>query len=660
MKQITLLLFILNTLLLTSQEERYNSKSLDVTINDVQTKTFVKDSSANAFVIYEQGNSYVDNDEYDLHTEIKRKVKILNKEGFKHANVAIYLYKSKNSEEKVENIKAITYNQGNGQIVGTHLLKEEIYTEEYNENYNVVKFTLPNIKEGSVITYSYEVVSEFMFKYHGWSFQSDIPKLFSEYKASIPGNWLYNIKLVGNKKLFEEERYTSESEIRKECLVMSNGSKADCGNSTYSMKHIPAFIEEDYMTAKNNYLARIEYELKTFKGMDGSVKHYTKTWEDADREFRTEKEIGKQIKTTIPLEDLLSPETISETDTLKKAQAIYKYAQENYTWNGDYKIFEGVSIKNLLKTNSGNVSSINILLHNMLREANVDVKPVLLSTRNNGIPTTLYPVITDFNYLIVQATINNKTYFLDATDKFLSFGEIPFRCLNYIGRVLDFKKGSQWIDITPKSRTSTMYSTTLTLNEDASLSGAVKTNQTGYHALSSKKEYYKNRDTYIDDLEDEYPNLEINNHEVLSENQTSEKFSEAYNVNFEFDTGSTDLLYLNPFIIKFFSTNPFKLQERTYPIDFGYQDTYFYTLKLNFDPEKFEISEVPKNINAVIPNNKGSVSFMSTIKENYVQLMFRINFNDAVYPPEYYPYLKELMNQVVNIQTNSLILLKRK
>ncbi|WP_276205018.1 hypothetical protein [Flavivirga aquatica] len=43
------------------------------------------------------------------------------------------------------------------------------------------------------------------------------------------------------------------------------------------MKDIPAFIEEDYMTSESNYLIRIDYELKTFKGFDGVINDYTKT-----------------------------------------------------------------------------------------------------------------------------------------------------------------------------------------------------------------------------------------------------------------------------------------------------------------------------------------------------------------------------------------------
>ena len=45
--------------------------------------------------------------------------------------------------------------------------------------------------------------------------------------------------------------------------------------------------------------------------------------------------------------------------------------------------------------------------------------------------------------IYVQATINNKTYLLDATDKYLNFGQIPFRSLNQYGRLLDFKKDTR-------------------------------------------------------------------------------------------------------------------------------------------------------------------------------------------------------------------------
>nr|WP_276205021.1 DUF3857 domain-containing protein [Flavivirga aquatica] len=116
--------------------------------------------------------------------------------------------------KKVKKIIATTYNKIDGKVVKTQLQEKDIFKEKYNENYTLVKFTLPNIKEGSVITYNYTIISPFMFKYKGWNFQSKIPKLYSEYKASIPGNWEYKIKLVGSK-----EFAVNESKVEKNAYL---------------------------------------------------------------------------------------------------------------------------------------------------------------------------------------------------------------------------------------------------------------------------------------------------------------------------------------------------------------------------------------------------------------------------------------------------------
>src|SRR5690606_4326818 len=148
----------------------------------------------------------------------------------------IYLYNNQNRSEKVTKIIGTTYNLIDGEVVKINLNEKDIFREKLDDNHTIVKFTLPNIKEGSVITYSYTLTSPFMFNYKGWNFQDDIPKLYSEYEASIPGNWQYNTKLVGNKTLFK-----NESKINKDCLIVFNGGKADCAHSIYVMKDIPAF-----------------------------------------------------------------------------------------------------------------------------------------------------------------------------------------------------------------------------------------------------------------------------------------------------------------------------------------------------------------------------------------------------------------------------------
>tara|TARA_R110002050_G_scaffold300836_1_gene473993 strand:- start:5193 stop:7160 length:1968 start_codon:yes stop_codon:yes gene_type:complete len=647
-----ILLFLVSSLFIYSQEKN-KPQDYRVSLSDLKLTSYAKDSTANALVLYEYGKSHVDPSSYKLRTEEKHKIKILNQEGFKNANISIHLYKSDNNRyEKVENIIASTYNLIDGEVIITKLDESNIYREEYDENHTLVKFTLPNIKEGSVITYSYNLISPFMFNYKGWNFQGDIPKLYSEYCASIPANWEYNIKLIGSKKLF-----INESDVKKECLTGGNGGVANCFETRYAMKDMPAFIEEDYMTSKSNYLARVEYELKIFTQFDGRQNFYTKTWKTVDDDLKKEKTIGKQLSKSIKAEEILPLNIINETDPLKKAKAIYQFTQENYSWNKEFRIFNDVSVKDLIKNKSGNATAINIFLKILLEETGISTKPVLLSTRGNGFATKIFPVISEFNYLIVQVTIDKKTYLLDATDDYLSFGEIPFRCLNQYGRLIDFKKGSEWIDIEPSKKSSTFYNVELNIDANNNFTGSIKTKRTGYKALVAKKNYFPNPVDYVEKLENNSPYIEITNHEISSNDKTNPDFSESYQI--EYTPGNTgDIQYLNPFFTKFFAETPFKLQERTYPIDFGYKDTYFYMFKLNFD-NNFNVIEQPKDLVLTLPNDAGLISFSTQVIGNSVNLLFKIDFKESIYPPEFYPYLKEFMSKIVNIQTNSIIALKK-
>ena len=653
MKQLTITFWLLFVITVKAQSG-FDSESVKVTRGDLETNHYEKDTTANAIVLYEYGNSYVENDYFNLHTEITKKIKILKRNGFDKATIEEILYHDGSKHERMYDITASTYNlEKNGSITATRLDQKDIYEEKYNEHYNLTKFTLPNLHEGSVIVFKYTLSSPYMFKYKGWKFQDDIPKLHSEYHTSIPANWEYHIKLVGYKDLFKEE-----SKLKKRCLEGGNGTYADCTEAVYIMKDIPALIEEDYMTTANNYLSRIEYELKILKHFDGRVDNITKTWKTTDKEIKSLPEIGRQLGKSSMLKGLIDNSISNETDPLKKAMAIYNYVLENYTWNGKHQIFTDVSVKDLIKNKSGKASEINILLHNLLEENGIQVLPVLLSTRDNGFATQIYPVLSDFNYLLVQAKIDNETYLLDATDKYLSFGEIPFKCLNHYGRLMDFDKGSYYIDIVPKKTSIVHYKVELNLDQNNNLTGTIDSKTSGYHALSLKRKYFGNKQEYLNDFENKYNNFTFLDHKVSNEDKTSYEFLETFNIEYNFDDIAGNL-YINPFLFKFFTENPFKLQERTYPIDFGFKDAFLYTLKLNLD-DSFEIVEKPEDQTLTLPNNKGSLVLSSNIQDNSVLLYFKFNFNESLYGPEYYDYLKKFMAKIVDIQKNSLLYIKKK
>ncbi|MGR7814614.1 DUF3857 domain-containing protein [Lacinutrix undariae] len=649
MKYFVQILLLLCALNLQAQTD-FNASEYNVSRNDLITNHFENDSTAGALVIYEKGYSYIDKHDFRLKTEIKKKIKILNANGFGKATVAIYLYYNKRNKEKISNIRAITYNLDGEKVSTIKLEDDQIYTEAYNKNHTAIKFTLPAIKEGSVITYSYELDTPFIYKYRPWNFQSDIPKLYSEYITSIPGNYEYNAKLVGGLK-FSDRSVAYE----RECLKTNYGASANCNISTYKMENIPAFIEESYITAKQNYLSRIEYELEVYRGFDGRIDNISKTWKDADKEFKLNDNLGHQLGKGNYAKTLLTAQITNADTPLQKAQNIYKYVQDTYTWNNSYS--KEVKVKDLVSEKSGNVKEINILLHNLLENEGFKVYPVLSSTRKNGFPTKLYPIITDFNYLIVQVEIDGKTYLLDATDKYLDFGMLPFRCLNLTGRLLDFKNGSRWIDIEANKMSIVRNKVELSLNKNQELSGTISSVNSGYHALPLKKSYFESSENYLKYFENTYPNIQFLDHSVSTENQTSFDFKETFTVNSQLETIGGNI-YLNPFLFKVISENPFKLQERTYPIDFGYKDAYLYSFEIKTDG--YDVVEIPKDLNLSLPNGKGTLIFTTKQTDNSVMIYFKFNFTDAIYGASYYSVLKAYMGKIVDIQKNSLILLKKK
>ncbi|WP_298541008.1 DUF3857 domain-containing protein [uncultured Aquimarina sp.] len=639
---------------LSISQENYNYKSLVVSEADLKGTRYEKDTTANAFFIYEKGFSRIENGgNYNLLTDYSGKIKILNKEGFDESTIEVLLYRNKSRKEILRNLIAFTHNLENGKIVKTKLEEDKIYREKYNDHYTLVKFAFPNVKPGSVITYSYQTESPFIFNFNGWDFQDDIPKMYSEYINDLPGNYLYNIRLVGPLKLDVEE-----SSIKRECIELSNSATADCSHNQYIMKDIPAFKEEKYMTAKKNYFSRVEYELREYKGFDGVNKKYTETWKNVDKELRTEKTIGIQLKKANATKNVL-PEAIKTMPiSLEKAKAIYKHVTNNYTWNKKYRIFRDVDIKEILKSKVGNVAEMNILLHNIYKEQGFTVKPVLLSTRSNGYATKVHPVLTDFNYLIIQLTIDQETHLLDATEKTLAFGQIPFRCLNQYARLLDFKKGSSWIDITSKNRSSHYYREKLKLTNKLTLEGEAKYTYNGYHAYFRRKAFDKVlKEKYLNKILNDDENLTVSEASLQNEDDLEKPFIEE--VNFTKSTEQIeDIIYLKPFTKSFFKENPFKLNERTYPVDFGYNDSYSYIVLIEI-PENCQFLDIPENKNYVLPGKTGKLSLNFQLAGDKLQINHNIKFLSSYYPVEYYDSLKEFFNLIVDMENNTVITIKK-
>ncbi|ARV08146.1 hypothetical protein BTO05_00260 [Winogradskyella sp. PC-19] len=648
MKKYIFLLIILFSL---STNAQVFEIGMNVTKQELETNTYEKDPAAEALIIYDYGNAFFNKDTWRLNIKTNQKIKILNKEGLKHGKVEIPLYIGKDSRENLKDVSVQVHNLENGKPVITNMSQDAIYTEK-NDTYEVARLVFPNVKVGSIITYSYTKTTNFINKFVPWSFQHDIPTLYSELNASIPGNYDYNIKLVGSIPL-----KVNTNNIDYNCLEAGRGAYANCAVYRYVMTDIPAYRKEKYTTTKANYLSRIEYELSVVKQFNGSVDKITKSWEDVDGELKADSDFGRQINKKKLVKELLPPPITSIKDTKEKAKAIYQYVLDNYIWDSKSGRYDA-SIKRLLEEKGGNAFEINLLLQNLLHAEGLESYAMLVSTRDNGLATKVYPVLTDFDYTIVKLVIKDETYYLDATNPYLSFGELPFYCLNQYGRVNDTEYGSYWEDIAPGQYSTIQIGAKYKLSENNQLKGDVNISVTGYNSHAKKKLYHENSSVYLERLKSSYTNSTIEKHEVLSKNKNDNKFSEVLEVLHE-EEFVGDKIYFNPFIYKFYEENPFKLEQRTYPIDFGYKQLFNYAIEVELG-DKLKVVELPKPINFALPNKGGLVTFSTSANEEKLSVFVRIKLDKPIYDASYYEALKAFMGQIIDLQNNSVVVLEKK
>ncbi|MCM8570637.1 DUF3857 domain-containing protein [Gramella jeungdoensis] len=645
--------FILATNLI-AQDQKFNTLNTIPSETDLKATTYQRDTTANAFYIFEEGFSQISvKRDYDLSTEYKAKIKILNKEGLKYANIEIPLVKTDHSSEKIYDLKAYTYTWENGKKVKHTLNQANVYKEEF-ETHDLIKFTFPDAKPGAVLVYSYELVSPYLFDFNTWRFQEYIPKEFSRFTAKIPANYEYYVTKRG-----ELELKKADSRVAKQCIDFGgNSSIADCIETVYEMEKIPAFKAEDYLTAERNFMSRIEFELIQITHLDGYVKKFTKTWDDVDHELRTSKGIGRQLRRDGLVDELLPEEIRALPNNLDKAKAIYSYVQKNYTWNGEYNIHKDMNLKELIKDHTGNVLAINTLLHNLYDAEGFKVFPVMASTRRRGFPAKIHPVLSDFNYIFIQLELENEEYLLDATEKNLDFGRLPFRALNQYARKIDFENGSSWIDIIPKDFSQITFRDSLKIRKDGTSNGFSEQILTGYHALTLRNNM---EETSEDEIFNKFskPNAHTRAIETVLKNR--DNLNEKLLIRYSLENKTqkiNDRIYFNPFNFQFFTENPFKLEERNYPIDFGYKDAYLYSAIVEI-PENYEIEELPKDKALRMSDGLGSLIFAARkISESTLNIQCRLSFGEAVYPSAYYEGLKKFFDEIIQVQTQSLIVLR--
>ena len=407
----------------------------------------------------------------------------------------------------------------------------------------------------------------------------------------------------------------------------------------------------------DNFRGAVKYELQYIKYPDSPVENYTTSWEKViDRIYESDG-FGPQITRTKflkkPLEAIINP----DMDDSQKAAAIYNHVQQHMIWNGLLGYVADTGIKKAYEEKSGNIGDINLLMIAMMREAGLKASPILISTRDHGIP--IVPTIEGFNYVVGSVQLANGSVLLDASSKLIPPGRLPVRAINWLGKKVDASGTFENVTVYPSSPSKETHFIQAELSEDGVIQGKMRSHFTDYFALTYRVRLSDRSDEeYREQYQKEHGDLEIGDMEIKNRRALDKPIIRQFEFLGNSLTASTgNLMYFSPMLFLNRSENPFKLETREYPIDFTYPWNRKYVISIAL-PEGYEVESVPENVSMALPNAIGGFTFQAKQMGRNLQIKVEEHIDMAIISPEYYPVVRELFRNIVEKQSEQIVLAK--
>jgi len=647
-------------------QEKLPVKFGKVTPEDFNINVAALDTSAGAVVVADYGTSTFEGNRegwFDIVYKHSCRIKILKKSGFDAATITIPLYDGDKESEKLEGLKASTYNVESGQVLETKLDDKSIYSTRSSKHITQKKFTFPALKEGSIVEYTYTQTSPFIFNLQPWIFQGEYPCLWSEYQVEIPDFFRYATLAQGYLS-FNSNTSTNKNQYFTVSIPGQSGVESLNDNVVthrWVIENVPAFNIEPYTTTPDNYKTKIEFQLASYNFPNGYNKQFLGNWLSISKALLEDDDFGGDLDHSNGwMEDEIKTIIQGAKDPKEKAQRIYAFVRDHFKCTAHNDLSLSDPLKTVFKNRRGNEADINLLLIAMLRHEKITADPVILSTRDNGFVNQLYPLLDRFNYVIGRVTIDSSHFFLDASEPWLTFSKVPARCYNGYARLLN-KDLPAFLSLDADSlQEKKMTLVILTKGDKGGLEGRFTTTP-GFNEICDLREKLKpsSQGDFLKDIRSSYTSeYTVSNLEIDSLQRPDDPLQLAYDLKIIPDSTS-DLFYFNPMLDKGYKTNPFVSADRRYPVEMAHTMDETYSLNMEV-PDGFDVDELPKQAKVLFNNDEGFFEYLVVRTGDMIQFRSRIKLNKANFKPEDYATLRDFFAYIVKKQSEQIVFKKKK
>ena len=535
-------------------------------------------------------------------------------------------------DESVEDIKATAFNLENGKVVKTSLKKSDVVWTKVDEHHFLAEFTVPNVKEGTVVEYEYRIHSQLFWELRDWYAQCEIPVVYAKLDMNIPNFLIFNIEDHGIQRL----TYTctvGTLKYKVESDPLASPMSVSTNHYVYIGRDLAGMPKDDYVWNVQDYCAGITAELRQYRLRGMNQMDYARTWEQIDEMILNSDDLGLRLNDRSPLAAALKEAgTDGITDLRERVAAVCRVVMDKVKWNGKYELCPAPTAETLQK-GEGTNADINLLLIQSLRDAGLTAAPVLLRSRDQGQLPYNFPTISKLTTFVVGVILptGGRVYIDASTLRSATSGDASFAknshpsalpdvLLVERARMVQKGKKGEWVNLQKVVKLEQTVTIDAQLAADGTLTGKQLTSW-GPVAVSPFGGRTAGAETDF----------------ALKGEVTAGQISFC-----PFPDGML--------------ANPFTAETRRMPVEFPHTGTRRIVANIVL-PEGYALDGSPRNAAVSTPDKSIEGRIRTTLSEGRIQMSCQLTVNKITHSEKDYADLRQLFDM---LSTYSLVTIKKR
>jgi hypothetical protein len=621
---------------------------------DLAMTAYAADTTAGAVVLADVGRTTFELADRGFRIAFRRhrRVKVLSEAGY-DAGTVVVRFDTENSE-RLFDVRGQTFvPTPGGEPRRVELARGDIFTTDVGEGLRETRFTLPALAPGVVFEFSYEFTSPNIVLLPRWYFQDRVPTRYSALEVELPRHFGYAAVTEGAHRIEQGEAAARTNDLGQGRRFWWIG------------RNVPALVEEPYVAHLPDHLQQMQLQLQTVLDPSfGFTENFLHTWESLATALDEHPGFGGRLAGGRRIRDE-AERLAAGADGPERLRLAYDAIRNSVTWDGRFRVFPDRDLDDVLSRGQGSSGEVNLVLLAMLRRMGLAATPVLLSTRTHGRAFPDYPLLSQFNHLVVLAEPQGgQPTLLDATSAVLPAGLLPVESLSGSGWRVD-RANPTWITFQPLDRTGTTAHLTGRITPEGDVVGRVTARLTGYDAGEARAYLRENgpgggRDALMEaispahgaSLDSVVANAVDDVYEPLEMEATLLHPHAAELIG--------DRLYLAPILLMRHTESPFRLPQRSYPVEFGHPFTETYTAELDV-PDGYEVESLPEPVTTGMPvptRTTPAIRYARSVTANgrTIVIQMRLEVMAPTLPPAGYQRLRALFDTVVAAEAETIVL----